>query len=48
MRDSKKMTPNERGYWAQEIKKVALAWSVGFAEANEIDDFNQVGEDSLP
>lgn len=42
VRDSKKMTPSERGYWAQEIKKVALAWSVGFAEANEIDDFGIV------
>lgn len=37
VRDSKEMTPQERSYWAKILKTSALAWSVGFAEAVEID-----------
>ena len=37
MRDSKQMTPKERDYWAEEIKSCCLAWSVGFASNEEID-----------
>ena len=37
IRDSKIMTPAEREHWAAEIKKVALAWGVGFASNTEID-----------
>src|SRR5215510_11676297 len=36
-RDSKQMTPLERGSLAPHIKEVALNWSVGFATAEEID-----------
>ncbi len=37
VRDSKEMTPEERGYWAVEIKQVAVCWGVGYASAAEID-----------
>jgi ribonuclease HII len=37
VRDSKQMTARQREYWADEIKSVALAWSVGMASADEID-----------
>ncbi len=32
------MTARQREYWAVEIKKYALAWAVGFAENDEIDN----------
>lgn len=38
VRDSKKMTPLQRERWAVEIKKNALAWSVGAASSIEIDE----------
>jgi ribonuclease HII len=37
VRDSKEMTPRQRDYWANRIKAVALAWWVGSASAEEID-----------
>lgn len=37
VRDSKQMTPAERGAWAQEIRHIALGWAVGFASSEEID-----------
>lgn len=37
VRDSKQMTPLERGSLAPRIKETALTWSVGFASAEEID-----------
>jgi ribonuclease HII len=37
VRDSKLMTPLARETWAPRIKATALAWSVGFASAQEID-----------
>jgi ribonuclease HII len=37
VRDSKKMRPIEREYWAVEIRRQALAWAVGFATNQEID-----------
>jgi ribonuclease HII len=37
VRDSKQMTPNQRGRWTAQIKSVALGWQVGFASALEID-----------
>jgi len=36
VRDSKQMTALARGFWAEEIKKHALAWGVGFASSEEI------------
>jgi ribonuclease HII len=36
-RDSKQMTPRQRERLAIQIKDVALNWSVGFADAHEID-----------
>jgi ribonuclease HII len=36
-RDSKQMTPRQRERLAIPIKEVALTWSVGFADAHEID-----------
>ena len=38
VRDSKQMTPRQRGVWAEKIRAVALAWGVGFATALEIDE----------
>jgi ribonuclease HII len=37
VRDSKQMTPQERDFWAAEIKVCALAWAVGMAGPEEID-----------
>ena len=37
VRDSKQMTPLQRKRLAINIKEVALNWSVGFADAHEID-----------
>lgn len=37
VRDSKEMTPEARSYWAEILKSSAVAWSVGFAEVEEID-----------
>jgi ribonuclease HII len=36
-RDSKQMTPRQRERLAIQIREVALNWSVGFADAHEID-----------
>jgi ribonuclease HII len=37
VRDSKVMTPRERDRWALVIKDAAVAWGVGFASRDEID-----------
>jgi len=37
VRDSKQLTPLQRDSIATAIKDIALAWSVGFADADEID-----------
>jgi ribonuclease HII len=37
VRDSKQMTPRQRDAAAEGIRRYALAWSVGFASAEEID-----------
>ncbi|MBN2499950.1 MAG: ribonuclease HII [Anaerolineales bacterium] len=36
--DSKKMTPKQREIWAATIKETALAWGLGFASNQEIDE----------
>lgn len=38
VRDSKQMTPKARQEWAERLPELALAWGVGFASAEEIDD----------
>lgn len=40
VRDSKQMTPEEREDWAPRIKEKALAWSIGRASVEEIDEIN--------
>jgi ribonuclease HII len=42
VRDSKQMAPLERETLAPRIKEIALAWSVGFAPAEEIDSLGIV------
>jgi len=42
VRDSKKMTANQRELLAAVIKEVALAWGIGSCSANEIDDLGIV------
>ena len=42
VRDSKQMTPLEREALAPRIQKAALAWSVAFASAQEIDSYGIV------
>ena len=37
VRDSKQMRPEQRVYWAEKIKAIALDWQVGFGGADEID-----------
>ncbi len=38
VRDSKVMTPEDRAFWALEIKATAVAWGVGFVSCTEIDE----------
>jgi len=38
VRDSKKMTPRQREYWAGVIKSSVVTWSIGWASAQEIDE----------
>jgi ribonuclease HII len=40
LRDSKKLTPRRRETLAEQIRAQALAWSLGRAEAEEIDSIN--------
>jgi ribonuclease HII len=42
VRDSKLMMPDQREFWAAQIKTVALAWGVGMAAAEEIDQLGIV------
>jgi ribonuclease HII len=42
VRDSKQMTPRERGFWAEIIKQKALAWAVATASSREIDQLGIV------
>jgi ribonuclease HII len=42
VRDSKQMTPLQRAKWAAVIKGVVLAWGVGFATHQEIDQMGIV------
>lgn len=37
VRDSKKMTPRQREFWAERIRRAAAAWGIGAASAEEID-----------
>jgi len=37
VRDSKEMSPKARSYWAQEIRRIALDFGVGFGTQQEID-----------
>jgi ribonuclease HII len=37
VRDSKQLTPRKRDQLARRIKKIARAWGIGFASADEID-----------
>ena len=37
LRDSKQMTPRIREVWAERLRDVSVAWSVGFASQYEID-----------
>ncbi|MBU2883901.1 ribonuclease HII [Psychrosphaera sp. B3R10] len=40
LNDSKKLTEKKRALLAEEIKKKALAWSIGRADPSEIDELN--------
>ncbi len=40
--DSKKLRPAQRDLWSKAIKKHAVAWGVGFASAEEIDQYGIV------
>ena len=42
VRDSKQMTPRQRAHWAEVIRRLAFAWGVGFASAQEIDSLGIV------
>ena len=46
-RDSKQMTPRQRDLCAPIIKETALAWSVAFASADEIDEIGIVAATRL-
>lgn len=39
VRDSKVMTPRQREHWSERIRRIALAWSIGYASNQEIDRF---------
>ncbi|MBN2547522.1 MAG: ribonuclease HII [Anaerolineales bacterium] len=38
VRDSKQMTPDQREYWAAQLRSTAVAYGIGFASQREIDD----------
>jgi ribonuclease HII len=38
VRDSKEMAPSMRAQWAERLRELALAWGVGLATSQEIDD----------
>lgn len=38
VRDSKEMSPSKRDQWAERLRKLALAWGVGLATSQEIDE----------
>ncbi len=38
VKDSKQLTPSERQYWAGQLRDLALAYGVGFASNQEIDE----------
>ena len=40
--DSKRLRPSQRVYWAERIRLHALAWQVGYAQAEEIDELGIV------
>jgi len=40
LRDSKKLSESKRYFLAEQIKKNALAWTVGICSADEIDELN--------
>ncbi len=40
--DSKVMSPAQRAYWAERIQASALAWQVGYAQVEEIDELGIV------
>jgi len=42
VQDSKVMTPKDRQDWSGAIKKTAVAWGVGFASKDEIDEMGIV------
>lgn len=42
VRDSKQMSPTEREFWAPRIRQVCLAWGIGFASVEEIDELGIV------
>jgi ribonuclease HII len=42
VRDSKELTPQQRAEWAERLKAIALAWAVGFASNQEIDELGIV------
>lgn len=42
VRDSKQMTPRQRGILVERIKEVATTWGVGSASSEEIDEFGIV------
>lgn len=47
VRDSKQMTPAEREYWAPHIRRFCLAWGVGFASVDEVDEMGILGATCL-
>jgi len=47
VRDSKQMTPPQRARWAAILRKIARAWSLGWASADEIDSPSADEIDSL-
>ncbi len=42
VRDSKQMSPAERTFWAPRIQEVCVAWGIGLAAAEEIDELGIV------
>lgn len=40
--DSKRLTPEQREHWALRLREIALAWEVGMAAHDEIDDMGIV------
>ena len=47
VRDSKVMSPEKRLFWDEELKKLAVCWSIGMVDAGEVDELGIISSTRL-